>query len=90
MEEYGRLAGCMEYIGAQWREHSIRAARFAPLPGLRRGGGRAGAAMDAAFDRRAHGILRGAMPGGGLRLPLHRTRGDAGRVCRRGEQEDDT
>ena len=32
MEEYGRPAGCMEYIGAQWREHSIRAARFAPCP----------------------------------------------------------
>ena len=32
MEEYGRPAGCMEYIGAQWREHSIRAAWFAPCP----------------------------------------------------------
>ena len=31
-ERPGYPAGCMEYIGAQWREHGIRAVRFAPCP----------------------------------------------------------
>lgn len=31
-ERPGYPAGCMEYIGAQWKEHAIRAARFAPCP----------------------------------------------------------